>query len=94
MRISKRLLFEIKIWSFGVVLWEILTRKKPFAGLEPLQILYKVGVKRQTLELNGDYDPGIIKLIKKCWIYDHLERPDISKVIEELLRIQKGYKTN
>ena len=34
--------FQMDIWSFGVVIWETLTRVKPYEGLNRHQILHAV----------------------------------------------------
>ena len=31
------------VWSFGVVVWELLTRRVPFEGMEPLAVAYHIG---------------------------------------------------
>lgn len=30
------------MWSFAIILWELVTRKVPFAGLSPMEIGLKV----------------------------------------------------
>lgn len=39
------------VFSFGVVLWEILTRKGPWDGLSNIQIIARVGHAEERLTL-------------------------------------------
>lgn len=38
-------------FSYGVVLWELLTGETPYKGMEPLQVLYCVGVQKISLPI-------------------------------------------
>ena len=45
--------FQMDIWSFGVVIWETLTRVKPYEGLNEYQIFRAVldGLSFEKLKL-------------------------------------------
>ena len=66
-------------YSFGIVLWEILTDEVPFPGLSPKQL--------QTM-LNQGYRPGIPGLIdpdlgelmKSCWNIEPASRPSFQLI--------------
>jgi hypothetical protein len=73
-----------------VVLWELIYRKKPFDGLEALQVLYKVGVKYEILEIDQNKcDKSLVQLMLKCWKYDENERLDFNQIKRELIEIDK-----
>lgn len=42
------------MWSFAVLLWELVTREVPFADLSNMEIGMKVSPQLETLEL-GDW---------------------------------------
>jgi hypothetical protein len=76
------------VWSFGVTLWEIIHKTTPYQGLEGLQILYKVGFKRETLNINDDCNTDLAAIMKSCWIYDYENRPKIDQIRDDLLKIK------
>lgn len=39
------------VWSYGIVLWEILTGETPYKGIDALAVAYGVAVKKLTLPI-------------------------------------------
>ena len=48
------------MWSFGVVVWEVTTRKMPWEGSSVMQILTEVGIKGKKLDIPQSAPPQII----------------------------------
>lgn len=68
------------VYSWGIIFWEVLTRKKPFYnGLNALQIMWSVYKgKRPPLILDC---PAVIEdLIVRCWDGTAINRPNMSEV--------------
>ncbi len=42
---------KVDQWSYGVVLWEIFTNKKPYEGISALRVIYMVSSQGVTLPL-------------------------------------------
>lgn len=80
------------IFSFGVVLWELLTGKLPYDHLSPLQAA--VGVVQQGLRptIPTHTHPKLAELIERCWQHDPSLRPEFSELTEILLRLAKRVK--
>uniref|UniRef100_A0A8C0UA97 Ankyrin repeat and kinase domain containing 1 n=1 Tax=Cyanistes caeruleus TaxID=156563 RepID=A0A8C0UA97_CYACU len=71
------------VYSFGIVIWEVLMQKKPYAGANMMAIIVKVAAgKRPGLELVRDDWPGechqMVDLMKRCWDQDPKQRPSFA----------------
>ncbi|PIM97891.1 Dual-specificity kinase [Handroanthus impetiginosus] len=77
------------VFSFGVVLWELLTGKLPYEHLTPLQAAVGVVQKGLRPTIPKDTHPKLVELLERCWQQDPTLRPDFSEVSEILQRISK-----
>ncbi|KAF0895878.1 hypothetical protein E2562_016601 [Oryza meyeriana var. granulata] len=75
------------VYSFSIVLWELMTSKIPYKDLSPLQAA--VGV-RQGLrpQLPENAHPRLLNLMQRCWQAVASHRPSFSDIITELEDIQ------
>lgn len=77
------------VFSFAIVLWELLTGKLPYEYLTPLQAA--VGVVQKCLRpiIPKHTHPKLAELLEKCWQQDPALRPDFSEIIEILQQTAK-----
>ncbi|XP_011101450.1 serine/threonine-protein kinase STY8-like [Sesamum indicum] len=71
------------VFSFAIVLWELVTAKVPYDTMTPLQAALGV---RQGLrpELPKNAHPKLLDLMQRCWEAVPSNRPSFSEIIIEL----------
>src|SRR3989338_1545906 len=71
-------------FSYGVLLWEMYTRREPYEGMAVLDVA--VGVAREGLRLEApaDADPTVQDLMKRCWRLNPAERPTFAEMVAQL----------
>lgn len=75
--------------SFGVIMWQVVTRKQPFAGLNFMNVTLDVLEGRRP-SIPQDCPRPFKKMIKKCWHTDPEERPTIEEVINFFERMEEN----
>ncbi|TYJ47596.1 hypothetical protein E1A91_A01G001800v1 [Gossypium mustelinum] len=77
------------VFSFGIMLWELLTGKLPYEYLTPLQAAVGVVQKGLRPTIPKNYNPKLTQLLERCWQQDPTLRPDFSEIIGILQQISK-----
>jgi serine/threonine protein kinase len=75
------------VFSFGILLWELLTGKIPYEYLTPLQAAVGVVQKGLRPTIPKHTHAKLSELLQKCWQQDPALRPDFSEILETLQRI-------
>ncbi|KAI4996747.1 hypothetical protein ZWY2020_052089 [Hordeum vulgare] len=79
------------VYSYGVVLWELVTQKIPWDTLNTMQVIGAVGFMDHRLEIPSDIDPQWASMIESCWDSDPQRRPSFQELLERLRELQKKY---
>ncbi|KAG2433495.1 hypothetical protein HYH02_012613 [Chlamydomonas schloesseri] len=72
------------VFSFGVILYELVTGREPWEELNPMQVVGVVGFNGQRMDLPPDLDPGVTALITACWADKPADRPSFSQILATL----------
>jgi len=71
------------VYSFGIVLWQLITREVPFATMTPIQAAYAVAEGRRP-EIPVSTPLRLRKIISACWDQDSHKRPSFTYIVMAL----------
>jgi len=70
------------VWSFGVVLWEIVTRKDPYPDLDPVQTALEVTHSGLKLQIPEYCPPVMSHIMEGCFDSIPEKRPDMTYICD------------
>eukprot|EP01042_Synura_sphagnicola_P000002 gene2-2_t len=77
------------VFSFSIIMWELLTRQTPYNGMNPVQIVAAVCNASLRPTLPPDGPPALNALIEECWSKDPSKRPAFQAILPRLAQIGK-----
>ena len=75
---------KVDIWSFGVLLWELLTCEVPYQNVDSSAIIWGVGSNSLHLPIPKTCPEGYKLLIKQCWAIKPRNRPSFKNILMHL----------
>ena len=82
---------KVDVYSFGILLWEMITKQCPFDGLAWAQIMCVVVMKKQRPPIPDDLDPALKELISNCWDPEPTKRPTFAEIVKKFSRGEVAY---
>jgi len=81
------------VYSFGIILWELVANKKPYDGMNRDEFYSRVvhGGERPVIN-NKKWPVDLIDLMKSCWDTDIAKRPDFADIVDALDGMLSGEK--
>ncbi|CAK9254127.1 unnamed protein product, partial [Sphagnum jensenii] len=73
------------VWSYGVVLWEILTGETPYKGIDALAVAYGVAMNKLILPIPSSCPVEFKYLLEACWDQEPHSRPDFENILFSLI---------
>ncbi|KAM4541666.1 mitogen-activated protein kinase kinase kinase 9 [Odontesthes bonariensis] len=78
------------VWSYGVLLWELLTGEVPFRGIDGLAVAYGVAMNKLALPIPSTCPEPFARLMENCWSPDPHYRPQFKSVLDHLTTIEES----
>jgi serine/threonine protein kinase len=75
------------VYSFGIILWELLTREQPHPGMSPAAVAVAVirnGLRPAIPQDVSEEASEFVELMKTCWHEDPTIRPTFLEIITRL----------
>ena len=82
------------VYSFGIVIWECLTREDPFAGMPPFHVVFVVGSQGARPEVPAckpEWPQALLDLMEHAWQEDPDIRPSFPELIVSLQEIFRNH---
>ncbi|OHT07673.1 TKL family protein kinase [Tritrichomonas foetus] len=72
---------SVDVYSYGMILWEMLTKEVPFVGKDPAQVIYLI-LSGKSIEIPEDAPEGLKRLILACLSSNPSSRPSFDTIVE------------
>ncbi|URD74122.1 PB1 [Musa troglodytarum] len=88
---SSRVSEKVDVFSFGIVMWEILTGAEPYANMHCGAIIGGILNNKLRPPIPERCESEWRKLMEQCWSLDPMARPSFSEITDRLRAMSMAY---
>jgi len=89
--LEKEYSIKSDVFSFAVVMYEIITQQPPWKDLNAVQASHQViEGNRMKIPSECNCPPLLESLVNRCWAQDANERPEFNEIYDILISIKHG----
>jgi hypothetical protein len=81
------------VYSFGIILWELITRQEPYGGQKGVQIAYAAAEQGLRPKVPAYCPPEYAELMQECWAARPDDRPSFEEILKRLFQLKKAADT-
>ncbi|KAF3451467.1 hypothetical protein FNV43_RR07562 [Rhamnella rubrinervis] len=81
---------KVDVYSFGLILWEMVAGSIPYEEMNPIQAAFAVVNKNLRPPVPLDCPPAIRALIEQCWTLQPEKRPEFWQIVKVLEQFESS----
>lgn len=81
---------KVDVYSFGLILWEMVAGCIPYEDMTPIQAAFAVVNKNLRPVIPVDSPPAMRALIEQCWCLQPEKRPDFWQIVKVLEQFESS----
>ena len=82
--------YAADVFSYAMLIWEMLTREKPFMSLGQIEAASLVGLEKKRPPFPAGTPSDLKGLIECCWSDKPADRPVVKDILSRLEEIEQG----
>ncbi|KAJ4962291.1 hypothetical protein NE237_022230 [Protea cynaroides] len=81
---------KVDVYSFGIILWEMVAGTIPYEDMIPVQVAYAVVVDNLRPIIPPNCPPALRALIEQCWALQPEKRPEYWQIVKVLEKFESS----